>query len=85
MNGINFRSEKDQGDYRDDTAGNNLNVRCTDGSWLMGGGRSWGEWDAFYCGALEVICALQTKVEGGMGPIDDTSLNRVNVLCCNQV
>ena len=44
-----FRSETSQGSG-DDTAGNNLNLFCSDGYWHLGDGLSWGDWsDKVYC------------------------------------
>ena len=44
-----FRSETSQGSG-DDTAGNNLNLFCSDGNWHLGDGLSWGDWsDKVYC------------------------------------
>lgn len=81
--GAEFRSEGDQRSG-DDTAGNNLSLRCSNGQdvWTEVNGGQWGSWDGLQiCRDGTKICGLRTLVEG---PIDgdDTALNAVEFACC---
>ena len=50
-----LRSESSQG-KGDDTAGNNLRLRCSDGTWQNGDGLSWGDWTGkVYCPSKNYI------------------------------
>ncbi|XP_069194498.1 vitelline membrane outer layer protein 1 homolog [Procambarus clarkii] len=68
----------------DDTAANDLDMRCQNGQELGGGGNGWGDWSSYVtCQLGQAICGLQTKVEGTQAG-DDTALNDVIFLCCRQ-
>nr|AAX54597.1 vitelline membrane outer layer protein I-like protein [Pacifastacus leniusculus] len=68
----------------DDTAANNLDMRCQNGQELGGGGNNWGDWSPWEtCQLGQAICGLQTRVEGTQAG-DDTALNDVIFLCCRQ-
>ncbi|XP_066502297.1 vitelline membrane outer layer protein 1 homolog [Hoplias malabaricus] len=79
-----FRVEGPQGDG-DDTAANNIKFQCSDSSELVGDGTSWGTWGGWskQCSG-KGICGIQTKVEGSQGSGDDTALNDVRFICCNE-
>jgi len=80
--GFQLRSEDDQGWLDDDTAANNLKLFCSTGEILEGYGDTWGDWTAEqHCPRGLQICGIQTQVEPETD--DDTSLNNVNMACCN--
>ena len=89
--GAQFRSEPDQGGS-DDTAGNNLNMECTDGTILEGRGDPWGEWSSWVvCPKGTAVCGLKNLVEGDcykhdghdVKDCDDTAHNAVIFYCCD--
>ncbi len=58
--------------------------RCSHGSLLEGDGTDWGEWGDWSSKCQgSGICGIRTRVEehGGIW-IDDTSLNDVDMYCC---
>ncbi|XP_029862841.1 vitelline membrane outer layer protein 1 homolog [Aquila chrysaetos chrysaetos] len=68
----------------DDTAANNLDITCSDGTVLEGqGGLAgvWGNWSVS-CPFGWGICGLQTRVEPPQRGGDDTGLNDVKFFCC---
>uniref|UniRef100_A0A8B9NAG8 Vitelline membrane outer layer 1 homolog n=1 Tax=Accipiter nisus TaxID=211598 RepID=A0A8B9NAG8_9AVES len=68
----------------DDTAANNLDITCSDGTVLEGQGGPagvWGNWSAS-CPFGWGICGLQTRVEPPQRGGDDTGLNDVKFFCC---
>uniref|UniRef100_A0A8C8AIW8 Vitelline membrane outer layer protein 1 homolog n=1 Tax=Otus sunia TaxID=257818 RepID=A0A8C8AIW8_9STRI len=68
----------------DDTAANNLDMACADGTVLEGnGGRAgtWGNWSEA-CGCSWGICGLKTRVETPQRLGDDTGLNSALFWCC---
>ena len=79
-----FRSEPHQESKFDDTAGNDLNLSCTDGMVLNGHADTWGEWSDFIsCPSNTAICGISTLVEPDQGSEDDdTALNAVIFYCC---
>ena len=81
LKGAQFKSEPDQG-LSDDTAGNSVNMECTDGTILEPEGGPWGEWsDWVMCPENTAICGVKAKVEPDV-PVDDTALNGVTFYCC---
>jgi len=82
--GARIRSEESQGDG-DDTAANDLNMRCKTDGWKEGKGQTWGSWGgATQCAGDQWICGLQVKMEPPQGQEkDDTALNQVKFACCD--
>merc|ERR1719322_966423 len=71
LRGAQFKSEPDQG-VADDTAGNSVNMECTDGSILEPEGGPWGEWTHWeLCPENTAICGVKTRVEPDI-TYDDT-------------
>ena len=71
----------------DDTAGNSVNMECTDGSILEPKGGPWGSWSHWVtCPDNTAICGVKTLVEPNLGVGisggDDTALNAVTFYCC---
>lgn len=84
LKGAQFKSETSQGSHDDDTAGNSVNMECTDGSILEPNGGGWGSWSNWVmCPDNTAICGLKTQVEPSQGSHDDdTALNGVTFYCC---
>ena len=82
VTGAKFRSEEDV--FIDDTAGNDLNLECGDGTELHGeSSTNWGDWSSMVsCYYGSAICGFKTKVEKA-GQSDDTALNAVSFYCCH--
>jgi hypothetical protein len=83
MIGLNFRSEKNQG-KGDDTAGNNVQMRCSDDQTLDGQGARWGTWDGWkICPGRSFMCGVEAKIQQHHGHgHDDTGLNQIKLICC---
>ena len=86
-----FKSEGNVGSG-DDTGGNSLNMKCTDGEQLDGEGGEYGDWSSWVsCPSKTAICGIQTKLEPYQGNggffvkqfDDDTMLNEVSFYCCS--
>lgn len=83
LNAIRMRVEGNQGGNGDDTAANDLDMRCENGEELRGGGTGWGTWSSWQnCPSGQIICGIQTRVEGKQGKGDDTALNDAIFYCC---
>lgn len=87
--GFTLRSEPDRRG-KDDTAAVDMKLRCTnyDGTvtQMIGGDiLEYGRWtDEQRCPPMTAICGINTQVEEDQGHNgDDTSLNNVNIACCN--
>jgi hypothetical protein len=79
--GFQLRSENDQGWYADDSAANDLNLFCSTGETINGGGMGYGSWTAERrCPRGLRLCAIRTQVEGDNS--DYTGLNNVDMGCC---
>ena len=76
-----MRVQPDQGSSIDDTATNDIQFKCSDGTLLTNtGGRTLGDWDLWKeCPSGYVIRGLKTQIEVGTG--DDTGLNNVIFKC----
>ncbi|ODM91942.1 Vitelline membrane outer layer protein 1 [Orchesella cincta] len=81
--GFQLRSEPNQLLY-DDSAANDLKLSCSTGETLEGyGDPIFGDWtEPQHCPRSTYICGIQTQVESD-GQTDNTSLNNVNMVCCD--
>uniref|UniRef100_A0A8C5M6X5 Vitelline membrane outer layer protein 1 homolog n=1 Tax=Leptobrachium leishanense TaxID=445787 RepID=A0A8C5M6X5_9ANUR len=83
LSGFALRVEEHQV-LRDNTAANNIKFVCSDGNTIEGYGLSWGTYGEWSEKCRMGICGIQTRVQANQGPVrDDTSLNNVYFLCCN--
>ncbi|CAG7785486.1 unnamed protein product [Allacma fusca] len=82
--GLQLRSQESQGIFWDDSAANNIRLRCSDGQILEGDGEEVGEWSAAVkCPKNLMVCGIQTQVE--FAAVDETALNNVRMGCCQRV
>lgn len=83
MTGGAIRFEKSQ-KSGDDTGGNNVSARCSDGTNVQApGGMSYGSWNnTVTCDAGSSVCGIKVRFESGQGSGDDTALNAVQFACC---
>ncbi|CAL8121814.1 unnamed protein product [Orchesella dallaii] len=81
--GFQLRSEPNQLLY-DDSAANDLKLMCSTGETLEGyGDPIFGDWtEPQRCPRSTLVCGIQTQVESD-GQMDNTSLNNVNMVCCD--
>jgi hypothetical protein len=85
--GFQLRSEAYQGPKIDDTAANDMKLRCYN---TMGNtyetqthGLNFGTWTApQQCPNMMAVCGIQVQVEKPQGNTDDFSVNNVDLLCC---
>jgi hypothetical protein len=81
MIGFQFRSQENMGVLGDDTAGNDLWMKCSDGTLLtQSGGTTWGTWGNYFECNYGHICGIKTLVE--TGGLDNSGLNSVVFTCC---
>ena len=83
-----FKSEDKQPGDTDDTAGNSLNMKCTDDEIREGVGGPQGRWSEWvFCPPNTAICGIKTKVEPYKLELsrDNTALNKVTFYCCNRM
>ena len=83
--GYRLRIEPNQGGGggNDDTALNDIELYCEGGGSVTSKKGSWGNYGApAYCPTGQKVCGLKTRLEGGQGGGDDTSLNGVRLACC---
>ena len=71
----------------DGTGTNELKLKCRDGTYkTTDNAGSWGDWLGYKtCLAKQVICGIKTRVQrwqGGGRRDDDTALNGVELVCC---
>lgn len=83
VTGFQLRVDGPQGGG-DDTAANDINMNCTGGYELKGGGGPRGSWgERKYCPLSQAVCGMQLKIQNSQGRGDDTALNDVSLLCCS--
>jgi hypothetical protein len=85
INAVRIRLEQPQGGKKDDTAANDVNFRCSNGTELSAGnGTLWGDWSEYKeCPAGSAVCGLSIKLEEKKGKDgDDTAMNGLKVRCC---
>ncbi|XP_021950187.1 vitelline membrane outer layer protein 1 isoform X2 [Folsomia candida] len=85
--GFQIRSEAFE-ERNDNTAANNLRIYCSGTKgYLEGAGLQWGNWSNIQlCPWKSVICGLRTQVQSPQGHnSDDTSLNNVDMKCCEML
>uniref|UniRef100_A0A8C4QTR9 Vitelline membrane outer layer protein 1 homolog n=1 Tax=Eptatretus burgeri TaxID=7764 RepID=A0A8C4QTR9_EPTBU len=83
LSAFRLRVQSPQGAFRDDTAANNIDFKCSHGATLEGRGTTSGTYGSWSedCGK-KAICGLRTKIEKWLGIRDDTALNDVQFYCC---
>lgn len=69
----------------DDTAANNLKVRCSDNKEVQASnGMNYGSWlSEATCPSNSSVCGIKVMFEGNRGSGDDTALNAVEFACCS--
>ena len=77
--------EEPQGAFRDDTAANTLEARCSDGVTVITHNNSlgfgtWSDWVS--CPAGSAVCAFKIKIEQ-QGAVDNTAMNDIEMACCS--
>ena len=92
ITGAMLKSEPKQGFWKDDSAANNLKIKCSDGTekldlldgWDGGHQGSWGSWGS--CSDTGgYICGLWVRMElNNFFTIDNTALNQVRFSCCRE-
>lgn len=83
VNGFKFKAEKDRGDFRDDTAANGIELKCSYGQRIKSSEGKWGEWSEYkFCLNNYYVCGIMTQVEDENR--DDTTLNNVILYCCEK-
>ena len=77
---VRFESSQGSGD---DTGGNDVRLRCTNGDIQAPGGGAYGAWTGVTsCPASTSVCGISVRVESSRGDGDDTALNAVKLECC---
>ncbi|OQV11968.1 putative Vitelline membrane outer layer protein 1-like protein [Hypsibius exemplaris] len=77
------RAEAPLGPRKDDTATNDVEIKCSDGKVFTGNGETYGDWQLRQsCPSGSAICGLSVQIEGSQGRKDDTALNNIKVACC---
>ncbi|CAH2272684.1 Hypothetical predicted protein [Pelobates cultripes] len=77
-----LRVEGSQG-QGDDTAANNIKLKCSDGSILEGNGLYWGTYGDWSSNCTMGVCGIESKVEDSQPVGDNTALNDVRFTCCD--
>lgn len=80
--GFRLRQEGNQGG-KDDTATNNIDIKCSDGNWINGNAlTNWGGLTReVTCGKALAVNSFRVKIENTQGRHDDTALNDVEMSC----
>jgi uncharacterized membrane protein (UPF0136 family) len=86
INAVRIRNESPQGGKKDDTASNDVNMKCSNGTELSAGnGTTWGEWSQYKeCPAGSAVCGVSIKLEEKKGKGDDVAMTGLRLRCCAQ-
>ncbi|XP_069506414.1 vitelline membrane outer layer protein 1 homolog [Ambystoma mexicanum] len=83
LRSFSLRVQPWQGVFGDSTGANNIRFRCSDGSAIEGRGGSLGDYGGWSESCKKGICGIQTRAQPPQGFRDDTGVNDVRFLCCN--
>ncbi|XP_045117779.1 vitelline membrane outer layer protein 1 homolog [Portunus trituberculatus] len=83
LHGVRLWVEEPQG-VLDDVGATDVDMVCSDGRVLYGGGACWGDHSGWFtCPQGYAICGIRTRVEGWAGLMgDNTALNDLMMVCC---
>lgn len=84
INAVRIRNEAPHGGKKDDTASNDVNMKCSNGTELnAGNGTTWGEWSQYReCPVGSAVCGVSIKIEEKKGKGDDVAMTGLRLRCC---
>ena len=66
----------------DNTASNNVEMRCSNGQVLSVTASSWGSWSTWVdCPPGKAITGVHVQIQENQNTADDTSVNQINFKC----